>query len=132
MTAHPCEIVPSREELVLHRREMVPRQSRPRERLSRPYPCPEREPNQSTAQEGEPNQSMFQEAEPIQSVAPERTSPKPNPESMYMEGEFCLAMTQESMHALGVRIPNLDRRLSLNPIATLHELMPYCLLPREG
>ena len=84
------------------------------------------------AQEGDPNQSMAQEGEPNQSMAQERTSPKPNPESMHMEGDFRLAMTQESIHAHGVRIPNLDRRLSLYPIAKLSELMPYCLLPREG
>ena len=62
----------------------------------------------------------------------EGTSPKPNPESMHMEGESRLAMTQESIHALGVSIPNLDRRLSLYQIAKLSELMPYCLLPRDG
>ena len=50
------------------------------------------------AQEGEPNQSMAQEG----------ASPKPNPEGMHMEGEYRLAMTQESIHALGVSIPNLD------------------------
>ena len=52
---------------------------------------------------------MAQEGEPNQSMAQERTSPKPNPESMHMEGEIHLAMTQESIHAHGVRIPNLDR-----------------------
>ena len=41
-------------------------------------------------------------------------------------------MTQESIHALGVRIHNLDRGLSLHQIAKLSEVMPYCLLPREG
>ena len=65
-------------------------------------------------------------------MAQERTSPKPNPKSMHMEGEFRLAMTQESIHAHGVRIPNLDIRLSLYPIAKLSELMPYYLLPGEG
>ena len=75
---------------------------------------------------------MPQEGEPSQSRARERTSPKPHSASMHMEGEFRLAMTQESIHAHGVRIPNLDRRLSLDPIAKLSELMPYCLLPREG
>ena len=49
----------------------------------------EGEPNQFMAQEGEPNQSMAQEGEPNQSMAQERTSPKPNPEGMHMEGEFC-------------------------------------------
>ena len=49
-----------------------------------------------------------------------------------MKGEFRLAMTQESIHAYGVRIPNDDRRLFLYPTAKLSELMPYCLLPREG
>ena len=49
-----------------------------------------------------------------------------------MQKEFCLAMTQESFHAGGVSIHNLDRRLFLYPIAKLSELMPYCLLPREG
>ena len=83
-------------------------------------------------QEGEPNQSMAQGGEPSQSMAQERTSPKPNPESMHMQGEFRLAMTQESIHAQGVTIPNLDQRLSLYPIAKLNERMPYCLLPREG
>ena len=68
-------------------------------------------------QEGEPNQSVAQKGEPNQSMAQERTSPKPNPESMHMEGEFRLAMTQESIHAHRVRIPNLDRRLSLYPTA---------------
>ena len=63
-----------------------------------PHRCPEREPNQSMAQEGEANQSMAQASTP----------PKPDPESMHMEGEFRLAMTRESIHALGVRVPNLD------------------------
>ena len=49
-----------------------------------------------------------------------------------MERECCLAITHESMHALGVRIHNLDRRLSLYPIGKLAELMPYCMLTREG
>ena len=75
---------------------------------------------------------MTQEGDPSQSMAQERTSPKPNPESMHVEGEVCLAMTQESIHAHGVRITNLDRRLSLYPVAKLTELMPYCLLPRQG
>ena len=74
---------------------------------------------------------MAQKGEPNQSMAHGRSSPKPNPESMHMEGEFRLAMIQKSIHALRVRIPNLDRRLSLNPIAKLRELMPYCLLPKE-
>ena len=81
---------------------------------------------------GGANQSMAQEGEPNQSMAQERTSPKPDPESMHMEGEFCLAMTLESIHAHGLRICNLDQRLSLYPIAKLSELMPYCLLQREG
>ena len=65
-------------------------------------------------------------------MAQGRTSPKPISKSMHMEGESRLAMTQESIIALGVRIPNLDRRLSLYPIAKLWELMPYCLLQRRG
>ena len=84
------------------------------------------------AQEGEPNQFMAQKGEPNQSMAQERSSPKPNPEIMHMVGEFPSAMTQESIHAHGVTIPNLDQRLSLYPVAKLSELMPYCLLPREG
>ena len=84
------------------------------------------------AQEGEPDQSMAKKGEPNQSMAQERTSRKPNPKSMHMEGEFRLAMTQESIHAHGVRIPNLDRRLSLYAIAKSTVLMPYCLLPRGG
>ena len=75
---------------------------------------------------------MDEEGETIQSMAQGGTSPKPNPGNMHIEGEFRLAMTQESIHAHGVRNPNLDRRLSLYPIAQLSELMPYCLLPREG
>ena len=75
---------------------------------------------------------MAQEREPNQSMAQETTSSKPNPERMHMEGELCLAMTQESIHAHGVRICNHDRRLSLYPIWRLRGLMPYCLLPREG
>ena len=75
---------------------------------------------------------MAQEGQPNQSMAKGRTSPKPNPKSMQMEGESRLAMTQESIHALGVNIPNLDRRSSPNTTAKLSELMPYCLLPREG
>ena len=51
---------------------------------------------------------------------------------MHMEREFRLTMTQESIHALGVRIHNLDRGLSLYPIAKFSELIPYCLLTREG
>ena len=69
------------------------------------------------AQEGEPNRSMAQEGEPTQYMAQERTSSEPHPESMHMEGEFRLAMTQEIIHAHGVRIPNLDRQLSLYPVA---------------
>ena len=84
------------------------------------------------AHEGDGNQSMAQEGEPNQSMAQERTSPRLHPESMHMEGEVCLAMTQESIHALGVRLPNCDGRLSLNPIAKLSELIPYCLLQRAG
>ena len=75
---------------------------------------------------------MTQEGDPNQSMALEETSPKPNPESMHVEEEFPLAMTQESIHAHGVRIVNLDRQLSLYPVAKLSELMPYCLLRREG
>ena len=84
------------------------------------------------AQDAEPNQSMVQQGEPNQSMAQEGTSPKPDAESMHMEGESRLAMTQDSIHALGVSIPNLDRRLSLYQIAKVSELMPYCSLPREG
>ena len=61
---------------------------------------------------------MAQEKEPHQN---------PYPESMHMEGEFGSAMTQESIHALEVQIPNIDRRLSLYPIAKLSELT-YALL----
>ena len=75
---------------------------------------------------------MAQQAEPNQSMTQERTTPNLNPESMHTGGEYRLAMTQESIHTLGVRIPNLDQRLSLYPSAKLSELMPYCLLPREG
>ena len=53
-------------------------------------------------------------------------------ESMHMEREFRLAMTHDSMHAREVRIHNLDRKLSLYPIAKLAELMPYCMMTREG
>ena len=84
------------------------------------------------AQEGEPNQAMAQEGEPNRSMAQERTSEEINPISMHMEGQSGRSMTQKSIHALGMSIPNLDRRLSLIPIAILSELMPYCLLPREG
>ena len=45
------------------------------------------------ASKGEPNRSMAKEEEPNQSIAQERTSPKLNPESMHMEGEFRLAIT---------------------------------------
>ena len=75
---------------------------------------------------------MAREGELNQSMAQKRTSPKPNPESMHTEGELRLAMTRESIHAHGVRTLNLDRQLSLYQIAKLSELMPYCLLPREG
>ena len=87
---------------------------------------------QLMAPEGELDQSMPQEGEPNQSMAQKRTTPKPNPESMHIKGEFRLAMTQETIHAHGVGLSNLDRRLSLYPIAELSELMPYCLWPREG
>ena len=53
-------------------------------------------------------------------------------DSMHMEREFRLAMTHESMNALEVRIHNLDRKLSLYPIAKLAELVPYGMLTREG
>ena len=49
-----------------------------------------------------------------------------------MDRDFRLVTTQESIHALRVRIHNHDRELSLYPIAKLSELMPYGLLPREG
>ena len=45
--------------------------------------------------------------------------------------ERSLAMTHESMHALEVRIHNLDRKLSLYPIGKLAKLTPYCMLTRE-
>ena len=64
---------------------------------------------------------MAQEGEPNQSMAQERTSPKPHHESTHMEGEFRLAMTQESIHAHRGRILNLDGRLSPYPIAKLSE-----------
>ena len=71
-----------------------------------------REINQSMAQEKtspKPNsESMHMEGEFRLAMTQERTSPKPNPESMHMEGELRLAMTQESIHALGVRVPYLD------------------------
>ena len=51
---------------------------------------------------------MAQEGEPNQCIPQDKTSPQLNPESMHMEGGFGLAMTQESIHALGVRISNLD------------------------
>ena len=52
--------------------------------------------------------------------------------TMHMEREFDLAMTQVSMHALEVRIHNLDGEFSLYPVAKLADLMPYCMLLREG
>ena len=52
--------------------------------------------------------------------------------NMHMEREFCLAMTDENMHALEVRVHNLDRKFSLYPVAKLAQLMPYCMLTREG
>ena len=52
--------------------------------------------------------------------------------SMHMEREFRIAMTHESMHALEVRIHNFDLRLSLYPIDKLDELMPCCMLTRQG
>ena len=58
--------------------------------------------------------------------------PSTNPETTRMERESCLAMTQESIHALGARIHNHDLGLSVYPIAKLSELMLYCLLPSEG
>ena len=61
------------------------------------------------AREGEPNQSMAQKGEPNQTMAQESTSPKLNPEGMYMEGDLCLAMTQESIPAVVLRISNLDQ-----------------------
>ena len=47
-------------------------------------------------------------------------------------GRAMVCASVDSVHALGVRIPNFDRRLSLYPISKFSELMPYCLLPREG
>ena len=79
-----------------------------------------------------PPQSMPGETtQPIHGPG-ERTSPNPNPESMHIERDFRLTMNQESIHALAVRIHNLDRGLPLYPIAKMSELMPYCLLPRKG
>ena len=45
-----------------------------------------------------------------------------------METELCLTMSQESIHALAVRIHNLARVLSLYPIVKLSVF----LLSREG
>ena len=53
------------------------------------------------------------------------------PENLHMEREFRLAMTHESMHALGVRIHNRDQKLFLYAVAKLTELMPYGMLTRE-
>ena len=75
---------------------------------------------------------MTQEGEPNQSMAQETTSPKTHPEILHMVGECRPAMTQKSISAHGVRIPNLDRRLSLYPVAKFNELMLYCFLRREG
>ena len=105
------------------------------DRWSRPSPCPETERNQSMTQEGEPNQSMAREGEP--NLSPihgpgGRTLAKPNPESTHMERVLRLAMTEKGIRALGVRTRNHDRGLSLYRMAKLIELLPYCLLPREG
>ena len=62
---------------------------------------------------------MAQEGGPNQAMAQERTSTKPDPENMHMEAEFRLAMTQESIHAHGAGILNLEQRLSLYPIAKI-------------
>ena len=56
----------------------------------------------------------------------------PIPRARILERESCLAMTQESIHALKVRVHSHNLGLSVYPIAKLSELMPYCLLPREG
>ena len=62
-----------------------------------------------------------------------------------MERHFCLAMTHESMHierkpsrttalesihALGLKLHNLDQGLSLYPIAKLTKLMPCSILTK--
>ena len=51
---------------------------------------------------------MLQEGEPNQSMAQERTSTKQNTKCIHMEADFCVAMTEESIHAHEVRIRNLD------------------------
>ena len=42
-------------------------------------------------------------------------------ESMHMERDFCLAMTGGIMHALEVRIYDIDCGLSLDPVAKSNE-----------
>ena len=42
--------------------------------------------------------------------------------SMHTERDFRLAMTHEGMHALEVKISDIDWGSSLHPIATSHEL----------
>ena len=85
------------------------------------------------AQEGERDQSMAREGEHSQSMAQEREyHQSPIRRVRILERESRLAMTQESIHAPRVRVHNHALGLSMNPIARLGELMPYCLLPREG
>ena len=62
--------------------------------------------------EGDPHQSMPWEKEPQESII----SAKSNPEIMHMERDCCLAITQESIHDLGVRIHNFHPGRSLLPI----------------
>ena len=50
--------------------------------------------------------------------------------NVHMERKFRLALTHESMHALEVRIHNLDQKLCLHPIGKLAALLPYCMLTR--
>ena len=52
--------------------------------------------------------------------------------SMLLQRALRLTRTQESIHALVVIIHNLDRGLSLYPIAIISHLMPYWLLTRDG
>ena len=106
----------------MSQRVMVLPQSEPSERWSRPSTSPEASPYYSMAEERERHKySILREL----CIAVAR-------ESMYMERERRPAMSHESMHALEVRIHNLDGRLSLYSIAESTELMPWCMLTREG
>ena len=91
---------------------MVPPQSMPCERETLTNPCPRRE--NPTDPWGK-RDNLTETESRAHSLAMTYGS-------MHMERDFRLAMTHEGMHALEVRISDIDWGLSLHPIAKSNEL----------